>query len=164
MKKTFVMKQGVKILGVLLVSLLIPWQMVFGDQDNKVVNLNVELKKPEEIYLHTQTGWVFGPLIGCQYASSSPIRWKEDVPELKSTAITCTLINVSAVAVGTWMMMTAYSYDTTEFSPGKFMLGIGLMSAVPTIVNHFCGDRFARWAVERNKKIYKQFGYEEIPF
>ncbi|MDI6751639.1 MAG: hypothetical protein QME07_02115 [bacterium] len=61
---------------------------------------------------------------------------------------------------GVGMMIVA----SEELSVGKVMLGMGLMTIGPAIGNHFCGDRFARWTVERNKKFYKQFDYQEPSF
>jgi hypothetical protein len=165
---------------VLLIAMGAP-QSLFAEQ-NRMTTLQIDTKDPLKVY--SMTLWpVFGPLAAHHYLASSPIRWREPVPEIRDRAVIMAILNVAAIGGGIALMATSertksesrsyysswneswytYSYPVKTIDQGQYYFGLGLAVLGPYIMNHFLGDYFARWTVNYNKRLYKQFGYEGEP-
>jgi len=169
------------IVGIMITAItVLAFQTVFAYENNKRAVLPIQTKDPIRAYGLALPA-IVGPLAAHNYLASSPIRWREDIPEVKSKAIKYALLNTGTIVVGTVLMATAYEekencYEVCdyygchnycesedEFSVGRFFLGMGLAFLGPAIENHFFGDYCAKWTVDSNKKLYKQFDYEPPP-
>jgi hypothetical protein len=167
MKKTIV--------GITMAITVLLFQTVFAEENNKRAVLQIQTKDPMMAY-RIASAPIYGPLAAYDYLASSPIKWREDIPEVKSKAIKYALLNTATIVGGIVLMATSYvekevvysgysSHYTTEgeFKPFQFTLGMTLALLGPAIENHFFGNYFAKWAVDSNKKLYKQFDYEPPP-
>ncbi|MFH1096482.1 MAG: hypothetical protein V1749_03150 [Candidatus Desantisbacteria bacterium] len=63
----------------LMIVTLISVQTAFGESSNEMVTLPVETKDPIKTYSLALLP-IWGPLIAHDYLSSSPVRWREDIP------------------------------------------------------------------------------------
>ena len=173
MKKTILIVLAISTFALLLS------QTIFAEMSNKavkVVALQVKTKDPFIAY-NLAIIPVFGPIAACNYLASSPITWKENIPEIKSRATTYTILNVVTIIAGVYCMTASYEektattpyyvgYDSPpddEINIPKFMIGLLLIEFVPIIENRFFGAYCAKWTVNYNKKLYKQFNYAPPP-
>jgi hypothetical protein len=161
------MKKTILTLAIVAFALL-SFQTAFAEMGNKRVTLQVETKDPLRTY-NLALSPIWGPLVAHNYLASSPVKWREDIPEVKSKAIRYALLNVATIAGGIWMMSTAYEEKEVkrwwgietevELKPFQYTLGLALATIGPIIENHFFGNYCAKLAVDYNKKLYKQFDY-----